>query len=575
MSSKRETFEFYILRDKNWNVQNLYNTEAEAKGAAQQAVKTGQVEGVKIIRLWQRADGEQTEKVVYEQLCDVKKVRDIRISPIEEAHYCETEADLLSPEGMRTCGRLFRKYLDEVQITPMEIMHIHREYKRLWDAENILVSGVDRVALIQTQNTEKDNKERTDELYRIVEAVGQRASRFATDKFVPKRIEGSMADLIKTASEEYYEQEDRMFFTKVVLSRDLREQSSLMGKLERIGELLENETDPEAISYLDAAAAQCLASPQVFQDVLGVKPNLAKALLSLTDILEGGKETFDRAMPRGDLYLKFIQGGMLPQVRKELFERLVSMVGGSGPMSRNEPSNETVEFGLVANRLINEKRVMGNGAVATALAQRACLFVVEGGSVGRKKALEWVLRVLKTVPQRLTFLKCLDHAYRNEPDMRLASFGYLRSLISGVRSAVTFAPQSKNGKRDLIAPMRSATELYKWLESEYPPEPIAPLLDHLDKLVAKYIEEREIIEKVDRDDLKMSERATMLLTFIMSGVLTPGTAMEMARSRVQEHLKRPDFIMEFIQGFDDPKEQEQKLREFHGLLAKAGFSLAG
>jgi hypothetical protein len=572
MSSQRATFEFHVLRSKNWNVKDIFKDEATAQKAAEAELKKHTTEGVRIIRIWKRADGQEVEKVILERMSQAKPIRDVRIVPIETAPYCSGEADILSPVGMRTLGALFRKYLDEAQLTPMEVLHCEREYKRIWDTENILVSGVDRVALIQTRNVpDLDLKTRTDELYRMVEAIGFRAKRTARKRYLQETVTTTLGAVWDECAMRPEDELDVEFSTNLVLARDLLSQGSLMSKLVRISDLLAKEPSADARRLLDGAAAQIFASPVIFQDAIGPKPNLAEALLTVIDVLEGGERGFDRGLPASELFLNGIRDNSLPLVRDELFSRMVSMVGGHNPMSRNEPRNETVEFGKVANRLVIGDRVIGDSEVALALLSRACQFVTEGGAIGRKRGLEWLLRVLKTVPQRIQILKVLDKALEPEPEIRLAAFTLLRSIITSTRSAITFAP----GCRDMIAPMRNVRSLYDWLLSHCPPKTAAPLLEHLDQLVAKYVEEKQIIERVDRPDLKLAERATMLLGFVLSGVLTDGKAMDMARCRILEHLKRPDFVAAFADCYPEPQVQEQKLREFYSMLAKAGFSVNG
>ncbi len=185
MSSRRATFECQVLQSKNWTVINLYDDEASAIRAAEQELKARRAEGVRVIRNWQRADGELAEKVVFEKQGDAKPLRDVRITPIETANACADEADFLSPESLATMGRLFRKYLDERRITPTEVLHLPREYQRIWDTESIVPAGVDRVAVVQTRGTERDSRSRAEEIYRAVEAIGARARRCEARRGLP------------------------------------------------------------------------------------------------------------------------------------------------------------------------------------------------------------------------------------------------------------------------------------------------------------------------------------------------------------------------------------------------------
>ncbi len=75
MSSRRATFEVQVLVAKNWTVKNLYDEEEAATQAAEQELKSGRIDGVRILRLWKRADGEHAEKLVFEKIGAASKRR--------------------------------------------------------------------------------------------------------------------------------------------------------------------------------------------------------------------------------------------------------------------------------------------------------------------------------------------------------------------------------------------------------------------------------------------------------------------------------------------------------------------
>lgn len=567
MPDSRASFEFHVLIAKNWTVRDLFDDEASAKRVAEQELAAGRVEGVRVIRVWRRADGTHTEKVVHEQMGAAKPLRDVRIVPIESAPFCRDEADFLSAESLAAMGRLYRKYLDEACLTPTEVLHLEREYKRIWDTETIVPAGVDRVATIQTRGTDLNAKTRGEEIYRILESIGGRARRCARRRSLPKAVAGSLGEVLAMLSREAEDDLDGSFSATVVLARDLVQRRDWLAKLDRLGELIARETDAGALAILDGVAAQAFGCRAVLQDALGPQPNLAGALLRMADLLSGAADAaFDAALPRCAVFSAALREGRLPVLHAALSDRFVRQLAGPGELARNDSTQERPSFRKLANRLVTPEAVQGGAATAEALFSRAGLFIVEGGVTGRKLALRHILGALNTPACRMRLLRTLDDSLKTEPEVRVAAFEAIRTMIQSAGSVTVFAPTA-----DPVAPLAAAADLCRWLAEAFPPKAVAPLIAHLDDLSARHLMRERIIERMDRPNLPLPERAVLLLNFVLSGILTEGKASAMAREHIRDHLKRPDFVEAFAAGCGDAAECERRLRDFHVLLARAGF----
>ena len=71
--------------------------------------------------------------------------------------------------------------------------------------------------------------------------------------------------------------------------------------------------------------------------------------------------------------------------------------------------------------------------------------------------------------------------------------------------------------------------------------------------------------------LTPAERATMLVQFLASNVLSGNKAVAMSRDRVISHLRQPEFEKKFIADIPDPSQHASALRDFHTLLRSAGL----
>jgi len=90
-------------------------------------------------------------------------------------------------------------------------------------------------------------------------------------------------------------------------------------------------------------------------------------------------------------------------------------------------------------------------------------------------------------------------------------------------------------------------------------------------LLASFIEQSKIVERLDDPSASLRLRATRLVQFCASDALTRAKASKIARDRVVSHLRQPNFDQHFVADLPDPAEHAPALKSFYGLLKQAGF----
>ena len=115
--------------------------------------------------------------------------------------------------------------------------------------------------------------------------------------------------------------------------------------------------------------------------------------------------------------------------------------------------------------------------------------------------------------------------------------------------------------------MRGATKIDDWVPLRMPPPErmaalaaanrsllAAPALDDelrkelggaVDEVLAAYLVDEGVIEKIDKPDDPLAMRAIRLIKFCGSGVLIEGKSLNLARARVIDHLRQPQFEEKF------------------------------
>ena len=194
-----------------------------------------------------------------------------------------------------------------------------------------------------------------------------------------------------------------------------------------------------------------------------------------------------------------------------------------------------------------------------------------GGSTGRKRALEGVRDKLLSGKRKFIFLLAM-YDPNSTPDMKALIESQVRDLGGQLNTIQKIAPEARTEKTRLqeVAGMQRLV-----LDSTLPDRLRDPVAAKFDELVSDYIISQGVIQRLDDERLAFRERATRLVTFCASGVLTVGRATTIARDNIVSYLRRKDFIAEFTADIPEPADKEKAIKEFYSLLAKTGFDVKG
>jgi hypothetical protein len=571
MSGGRASFEVQGQSDERWVIEDQCDSEAAARTAATALAAKRAHRAVRIIKYWKRADGVVTETVLFQQALSAPEVK-VAPAPIEDTPYCKKIRDYYKLESRDTIGRLFRKYLEKVILTPTELLHSSKALKRVQEVDTLFPPAIDRVATLQARQTQEDPRTRRDELYKAVTQMAQRARKTEDIANLPSLRRNDFAKMISEI-ERLAPPNDSEYYALVVLARDLMEHNSWLAKLDRLAELTSPDLPDQSLALLDGVYADLFGVPTALQDILGQQRNLAEALMSIADLCEGKLVTLNPDLTEVMALLnRLMAEGRLPETRKSLIDRLQRQLGGSQPLARNDSGQEGEALRKLCDRLVRPEGLFGGPATAEALTRRAVLFQEAGGKTGLKKAVESLVATLPDVLLSVLYLR------------DLSASGLAADLGDAIEVCVS--RELKVESVDRLAPpklsptdkMRLVTRLYNEVrQGETLPSDLRhSVLDHLDGLLVRYIEAKGIIEKLDDPLASLRNRTIRLLEFSAAGVFPNGSeAHRIARDRIVAILRQPNFELHFIEGITQPAEAEKMLRHLHGLLSKGGYRLSG
>jgi hypothetical protein len=562
MKSKSTSFEVQVLQDQRWVLNQVVGDESAAIEFADNLLSKNNYTAVRVVRDFARQDGMHSETVLHEKSKEAKKT-EISTSMVGEAPLCTELNDAFGLPSRLTIGRLFRAYLDEVFLTPTELLHNAREMKRLADKGSLLMNAVDQIARLQAPQGGEEGRARRDFLHRSWEQLWDRARKAAPEK-APKALTLAevMAQAGKSAEDAYYQ-------ARLLISAMLMEKRGWIAKLDKVLFWAAEEGADKHMALLDGLVADLLIPAEAVQDLLGFQPNLAAALGAMCDLAGGKAEEPKGAAESFATLNRLLAAGKLPEAQQSLFNRVARELRSTNPLSRNEPTREFEAFLKLMNRLIAFEGVTGGPAIAEALTHRFVRQQSVGGQAGLQNAID-------------------DLAVELGGRARAAI--YLMSLLGAPKTVELFGEQitrklsryaEDRGDIDDWVPkhlappdrMGALTRANKAIQTGtiLPDKLRADLAAATDAVLVDYLEHSGVIEKIDKPEDPLAFRALRLVKFCASGVLIKGRALEMAHKRVLGHLRQPNFEEKFLTSIPDKSQAEKHLREFHKLLVESGF----
>lgn len=550
-------FDIQVLKDGRWVTDAVRASELDARALARTYLKNKRCPGARVV--------DKNEKVIFAELQEGEAAeKPVRIVPIDTAQpYCTTARDFFGLESRITLNRLFREYLEQVTLTPIEVLHNHRELERLFDRDSLLLSSVSHVAKLQAKQNDISVKDRQKELNELIDQITEQAKDARKTK-LPKLTE-KFSDILRAVRK--VEGNTPEYWAMVVLTRELVGIRNWIGKLELLCKLVEAETDEKTVLLLDTVIADVLGA-NVMQELLGWQPSLGSAIISMIDMADGifDTEKSDAQEMAARLQV-FFADDILPASRRVLIDRALKHLKSSAPLYKSEPSKEMAEYQKVLARLMVPGGILSGASAADAITSRSSQFMKQGGATGRRNAIKATVKVLPDPARGAMYLSELTKT--EFADDHLTDIVTELDIVFSARVIDELCRRASSPKDRMI----TATGAFSAAASSALPDDVKnKVTEHIDGVLERYLIDENIIDKLDNKEVSLRDRAVRLVKFCSAGVLPEGKALALARKRVVKILKQPGFDAHFIEGITEPKVAEKTLRDFHKLLIAGGFA---
>ncbi|WP_193179812.1 hypothetical protein [Nisaea sediminum] len=572
---RNKNLEILTLREGSWAIEGAARDIESAEKTAMQFMARPGVMGVRVVKeSLKDIRNPSPGDILFEKLRATGNGDQIAVGEIGNTPpVCEDVEELFQGAGRKTINRLFRAYLDKQGVTPTEVMHNAREMKRAMDFQSMLPSAVARVAQLQSRGEDGgDTGTRRDALFGFVEKISERA-RNAESKKLPSIEKDGINESIERINKSANGEAPGYLF-RVAASRDLVGKRNWWDKFATsVGWAEECESDP-ALANLDWFISDALSNAEVLQDLLGEQESLAGALITLMEIADGVREIDEEKAGNPEnveatalKINKLFRKAKLPESKLAVMDRVCRQLQSSGALTKDKEDEPKV-FREMLQKLIPGTELVGGPEMAEAITHRQSHIINKGGEGGLKAATASVLPALRDPGRKAGYLLALF-----ESDLGRS---ILKDEIEHHLNGLFMTPASVNQiVRSSVAPnkkMEKVTSIfYRIQNSNLPDARKQQLTQHLDELLATYIVDGRILDRVDDPDKPLHIRAFMLVSMCQPEMLPDGKASKLAREIIVKHLRRPNFETELVAQIADPTKKEKILRDFHVQLQRSGF----
>jgi hypothetical protein len=548
------------------------HSEEAARQKAKDLLAQKHIAGVRIIKESHFASDNRRESEIFKEIKQADRSDDFAIQAVDSAPVCEQITDYYKTAARATMGRLFMKYLEKFELTPLEMLHSHANMKRLMNMEALVPSAVDKVASVQAKALKEDSRKRRDVLFSAVDTLAKRV-RETENKPIPELKNSTLDAVLAQIDGKVADPEERQFLANVALVRASLNWQGWIGKIGGLLPMARTEKDARALAMIDEMMVDILSARTVIKDVIGVSKHLGDAVLRILDLIAGKcTPTKFAVVELVDMLNSLFAEDKLPKSKAALYERVARDLGGPVRLtSSDDLSADKKFFNEMLARIISDQGVAGGSLIAAGLAERWARLNNVGGATGRKKSVEGVTSLLESSKHKFVFLLSL-YDDRAEADVRGAIEIHIRNLVVQFDSIQRIAPTARTEKARLqeVAAIQRLV-----LDSRLADNFKRPIAYAFDLLVSDYIVAQNVIQRLDDQKLSFRDRALRLVAFASSGVLTVGKATTIAREAIVGYLRRKDFITEFTADIAEPADKEKAIKEFYALLAGTGFDMRG
>lgn len=471
---------------------------------------------------------------------------------------CVKPDDLGLPASRALIGTLCRAFLDQLVITPTELLHSARNQSRLDGAGTLLRDLTEKAAAMQAKLAGVTAPQRARDL-------GDLFVKFALETRAIEEKEQTApikpGELVAVIGRIRAGSPDPTVATRRIgrsLTEYLAGARTWNEKLDKVIGLVSEAAGSAELPVLDQLLAETVQSDVAQDSLFGRRISIEDKIDDLVEMYKGsysGRGTTGTTPAARDL-AALLRAHPLPETRAALETAIVQILASRNPVRSPELMMELrATYGLVG-RMRHQNRIIG-GRRALEYIDRRMARLINAESVGD------YIRGAATLADRVSALLEI-YAVTFGPNNRKVVEEFLtryfgdedfeRRLLGGEGS-----PQHK---LKIIAQLHRAM-----LSSPMSPEDKNAYVSSLIKMQARFIASSKMFAMIEKQNVSSARKFVQVATLCLEGYFIPGENLERAKALARHYLGQPDFLERYVEGAGSVPARRELLSKLKQQLA--------
>ncbi|MBV6631551.1 MAG: hypothetical protein KI792_00815 [Alphaproteobacteria bacterium] len=570
-------YEYQARVDGRWQIQQVFNDEPDAIGAAQTDIIAERHAHVRVLKTWPNdPDLNLKSRVVYTRETVIENTRKPGQlgKPPANPPLCRDPHDLYEAGARLTLNRLFAGYCDEHGLLVSDILYDKRLLDRLLQHSSLIGQAINLTAQAQAK-TKNLRRRRRQTIMDIVQAMRQVTQAMPrppadADAMLAERLQ-FLPDLRDLPPEELANQ--RRLLSHALLMRVKREGSTTDQFIYALS-LIDLYHDPMLDEAVDLLLSDLVHASELSETITGLSSNLGERLIRLMRLAEGAELTEDGKRPTKDQELNIaiarlrvaLKRGRLPSLRHHLIDQVNSVLTSGNALEARDENTDDQLYRMVLETAARFYHLLEEPDFVEAITSRFHRHS-EIECNDRVAAARHVSNILEqpglTILYQATLYKLFE-----DPDLRRYLMGHIREVLEHSIDLNMLLP-AKMSHRARLARMRAAFDSIARMPAS--PEWRRSTLSLVDEAMWLYIEESGITAKPSHDPATARDQIFKLAELCSADILPEGSALNHLRDRLLKQVRHPDFDKKLTVDISDPIRAEAARKAFKQKFAATGL----
>ncbi|MBL4615869.1 MAG: cyclic nucleotide-binding domain-containing protein [Magnetovibrio sp.] len=439
------TFEVLTNSGKRWVIDMSSSKRSEAMDYAAKILTGGKCGGV---RVTEQRDSWSTERVVFEKLNSAPH-KPLKINPTTEVTFCKNIDAYYALPARLTMARIIRAYLDQNNLTMLELLFNFGHLRTLDRMETFYPSAIQHGAQLQAKLTGQSKMERLDKLQTVFNSVLKRARNndVSAHDAAGLSAHGLEQAIAQIEAREAPKQVQRTIYA--MLAAHI-EGGGWREKFKRALDLAEQASAERCVELADELLAEILDGIVAIDELFGGFSTAIDAWKTYVLIISGRFDKVPRHMSPDIARLnKLFSTHTLKATRTVLMKRISKGLGGTQALSNNGREDDRSAFIGLVRDLVEPTGISGGPQMVESVVLRAKTLLGEDGEdLPIETAIRQALYLMPSQAARLGVLLDLSSSHlgqKHDGTIRQQLF----HLLNELRSIYDLFPQDVNDAQRL------------------------------------------------------------------------------------------------------------------------------